>query len=126
MIITKTIFLDLLYCQNNVWLKIHKPELLSHFVTSDFEKHLLEQGNEVESYARNLFPGGIEVVGSGEEACNETVRLMTAKTPALFQATFIMDDSLAKNDVLVYDSVNNCWNLYEVKGTNSIKEWSRL
>lgn len=122
MIITKTIFLDLLYCQNNVWLKIHKPELLSHFVTSDFEKHLLEQGNEVESYARNLFPGGIEVVGSGEEACNETVRLMTAKTPALFQATFIMDDSLAKNDVLVYDSVNNCWNLYEVKGTNSIKE----
>src|SRR3989344_8880086 len=121
MFISKTTFLDYLYCPKNVWLKINKPEILKDFELSEFEKHLMEQGNEVESYARNLFPGGIEVVGSGEEACNETVRLMTAKTPALFQATFIMDDSLAKNDVLVYDSVNNCWNLYEVKGTNSIK-----
>jgi hypothetical protein len=122
MTISKTTFLELLYCPSNIWLKLHKPELLKHFVLSEFEKHLLEQGNEVESYARNLFPGGIEVVGTGEEACHETVRLMTAKVPSIFQATFIVDGFLARNDALVFDAASSCWDLYEVKGTNSIKE----
>lgn len=43
---------------------------------SEFELHLMEQGNEVESYARNLFPGGIEVSTSGEHAVEDTDRLM--------------------------------------------------
>ena len=122
MLISKTTFLDFLYCPKNVWLKLHKPELAKHFVLSEFEKHLLEQGNEVESYSRNLFPDGIEVVGTGEEACQETVRLMTAKIPTIFQATFIVDGFIARNDALVYDTANNCWDLYEVKGSNSLKE----
>ena len=122
MIISKTTFLDYLYCSKNVWLKLHRPELLVHFVLSEFEKHLMEQGNEVESYARNLFPGGVEVVATGEEACRETVRFMTAKVPAIFQATFIVDGFIARNDALVYDAENDRWDLYEVKGTNSVKE----
>src|SRR3989344_7420791 len=122
MFISKTTFLDYLYCPKNVWLKINRPEVLKDFELSEFEKHLMEQGNEVESYARNLFPGGIEVVGTGKEACQETVRLMTAEIHAIFQATFIVDDFIARNDALVFDSANNCWDLYEVKGTNSLKE----
>lgn len=120
--ISKTTFLDYLYCPKNVWLKINKPDILKDFELSEFEKHLMEQGNEVESYARNLFPGGIEVVRTGEEACQETVRLMTAKIHAIFQATFIVDGFIARNDALVFDSANNRWDLYEVKGTNSLKE----
>ena len=122
MFISKTTFLDYLYCPKNVWLKINKPEILKDFELSEFEKHLMEQGNEVESYARNLFPGGIEIVGTGKEACQETVRLMTAKIHAIFQATFIVDDFIARNDALVYDAENDKWDLYEVKGTNSLKE----
>lgn len=121
-IISKTIFLECLHCSKNTWLKLHRPDLHKHFQLSEFEKHLLEQGNEVDSIARNLFPGGVEVVGTGEEACQETVRLMTAKAPALFQATFIVDGFIARNDALVYDEQNNHWDLYEVKGTNSLKE----
>jgi hypothetical protein len=30
----------------NAWLKLHKPELLEQFKLSDFELHLVEQGNE--------------------------------------------------------------------------------
>ena len=120
--ISKTTFLECLHCSKNTWLKLHRPDLHKHFLLSEFEKHLLEQGNEVDSIARNLFPGGVEVVGTGEEACQETVRLMTAKVPALFQATFIVDGFIARNDALVYDEDNSCWNLYEVKGTNSLKE----
>ncbi len=121
-LISKTTFLDYLFCAKNVWLKLHKPELLEKFALSEFEKHLLEQGNEVDAYARNLFPGGMEVVAKGEEAVLETSRFMSMKVPAIFQATFVEDGFLAKNDVLAYDKKSNKWNLYEVKGTNSLKE----
>ena len=50
------------------------------------------------------------------------MRLMQAKTPAIFQATFVADSFIAKNDVLAYDATNDKWNLYEVKGTNAVKE----
>lgn len=122
MIISKTIFLDYVFCPKNTWLKLHKPELLEKFELSAFEQNLMEQGNEVEAYARNLFPGGIEVVERGELAVEETVRFMTARVPAIFQATFIVDGFIARNDALVWDKENGCWDLYEIKGTNSLKE----
>ena len=121
-LISKTTFLHFLNCSKDAWLKLHRPELLEHFALSEFDKHIIEQGNEVESYARNLFPGGIEIVSTGEDACQETVRHLTSKVPVLFQATFIIDGFIARNDVLAYDADNKCWNLYEVKGTNSVKE----
>ena len=105
-----------------MWLKLHKPELLEKFQLSEFEKHLMEQGNEVESYARNLFPGGIEVVSTGEDACHETTRLMVSKVSTIFQATFIVDGFIARNDMLVHDPNTDHWDLYEVKATNSVKE----
>jgi len=121
-LISKTTFLDYLFCAKNIWLKLHKPELLEKFALSEFEKHLLEQGNEVDVYARNLFPEGVEIISKGEEAVLETSRFLSMKVPAIFQATFVKDGFLAKNDVLAYDKKSKKWNLYEVKGTNSLKE----
>ena len=120
--ISKTIFLDYVFCPKNTWLKLHKPELLEKFTLSAFEQNLMEQGNEVEQYARNLFSGGIEVVETGERAVEETVRFMTAKMSSIFQATFIVDGFIARNDALVWDTENSVWDLYEIKGTNSLKE----
>jgi hypothetical protein len=122
MFISKTTFQYFLCCPKNTWLKLHKPELAEHFVISEFDKHLMEQGNEVESCARNLFRGGIEVVSTGGDACNETIRLMTSKIPSIFQATFIVDGFIARNDVLSYNLGNDSWDLLEIKGTNSLKE----
>ena len=121
-LISKTTFLDFRNCPKNTWLKLHKPKLLEKCILSEFDKHLLEQGNEVESYARNLFPSGIEIVSTGEDAHKETIRHIASKTQTLFQSTFIVDEFIARNDVLTYDSVNDCWDLYEVKGANSVKE----
>ena len=61
MTISKTTFLEFLYCPKNIWLKFNRPDLLENFEPSDFEKHLMEQGNVVEATARELFRGGIEV-----------------------------------------------------------------
>ncbi len=120
--ISKTTFQDYLFCPRNTWLKLHKPELLEKFELSEFEKHLVEQGNEVESYARNLFPGGVEVIERDERGCEETVRFMAAKTPTIFQATFIIDGFIARNDALSWNAETNKWDLYEVKGTNDIND----
>ncbi|MCR4276447.1 MAG: hypothetical protein NUV90_03615, partial [Candidatus Parcubacteria bacterium] len=121
-LISKTLFQEFLYCPKNIWLKLHKPELLKKFKLSEFELHLIEQGNEVESVARGRFPGGIDVGESGENGVAETQRLMTAKSSVVFQATFIKDGFIARNDVLKYNPEHACWDLYEIKATNSIKE----
>jgi len=108
-------------CPKNTWLKLHRPDLLHQFTLSEFELHLVEQGNEVEAFARNLWPGGVLVALGGEEGCREAERLMSSSVPAIFQATFAADGFIAKCDVLV-PSPAGTWNIFEIKGTNSKKE----
>ena len=121
MLISKTTFLEFQMCPKNTWLKLHRPELLQQFKLSEFELHLVEQGNEVEAFARNLWPGGVLVASGGEEGCGETERLMSSGVAAIFQATFAVDGFIAKCDVLVPGAAGT-WEIYEIKGTNSKKE----
>ena len=120
-LVTKTNFLEFLMCPKNIWLKLHKPELMEQFEMSAFEKQLAEQGNEVEECAHALFPGGVEVIARGEAGVEETKRLMDAETPYIFQATFIVEGFMAKVDVLRRGS-DGAWDILEIKGTNSVKE----
>src|SRR5271166_4418025 len=121
-LVSKTTFLEFLICPKNIWLKLHRPELMELFALSPFELQLVEQGNEVETYARNLFSGGVAVVATGHEAVRETERLMLAEVPAIFQGTFVVDGFITKVDVLGYDREHKRWDVNEIKGTNSIKE----
>jgi CRISPR/Cas system-associated exonuclease Cas4 (RecB family) len=121
MLISKTTFLEFQMCPKNTWLKLHKPELLHQFKLSEFELHLVEQGNEVEALARNLWPHGVLVASGGEEGCRETERLMASGVRAIFQATVVADGFIAKCDVLVPGAAGS-WDIYEIKGTNSKKE----
>lgn len=120
--LSKTTFLSFLECPRNVWLQIHRPDEVGKCVLSDFELHILEQGNEVEAEAQKLFPDGIQITSTEDKAVEDTKELMKAKTPTIFQATFFEDGFIAKNDMLAYDAKNARWDLYEVKGTNAIKE----
>ncbi|MFA5945733.1 MAG: DUF2779 domain-containing protein [Patescibacteria group bacterium] len=120
--ITKTLYLEFLACGKNTWLKLYKPELQSMFTLSEFELSLLAKGNLVEEWARKLFPDGTLIESAGEYAAQVTKVLVDKKTPVIFQATFIYDGFLVRNDVLAYDAINDCWDLHEVKGTNSMNE----
>ncbi len=120
--ITKTIYLEFLTCAKNAWLKQHKPELASKFELSAFEKSLVANGNLVELWARKLFLSGILIEEFGEAATTKTQQYIKDKQPVIFQSTFILGKFLARNDVLEYDKDNDCWNLYEIKGTNTVKE----
>ncbi len=120
--ISKTQYLEYLACPKNAWLKQHKPELAGSFELSAFEKSLVANGNLVEEWARKLFPSGVLIESSGKTAALETIKYLEVKQSAIFQATFITDKFLARADVLEYDSETDSWNLYEIKGTNSLKE----
>lgn len=122
LLISKTTFRQFLHCPKNIWLKLHKPELLEKYTPSEFELHLMEQGNEVESFSHCLFPAGMEIKETGDAAVEETKRLMASRVPAIFQATFVVDEFIVKTDVLVYDKENDCWDLFEVKASNSVDE----
>jgi hypothetical protein len=123
-IISKSTFLNFQICPKDTWLRLHRPDLVDTFAATDFEKHLLEQGNEVEAHARRLFPDGILISSSGEEAEQETRRLMDANADTIFQATFLADGFYCKCDVLKRGAAPGTWDIYEIKGTNSRKEGS--
>lgn len=121
-LITKTTYLQFASCPKNAWLHLNKPELKEMFELSDFDKSLVAKGNLVESWAQKLFPEGILITEYGEKAKDITNQYIQEKTKIIFQSTFIGDKFLARNDVLEYDPKNNCWNLYEIKGTNTLDE----
>ncbi len=92
------------------------------FQLSDFEKSLLSKGNLVETWARKLFPDGILIAEEGDGAIRITKEHIAQKTHVIFQPKFVYDKFLAKNDALEYDKEKDCWNLYEIKGTNTLDE----
>lgn len=94
--ISKSTFLQFQMCPKDTWLRLHKPELVDSFTLTEFEKHLLEQGNDVEVWARQLFPDAVLVSGTGNGAVEETRRLMAEGTSAILQATFLADGFLIK------------------------------
>jgi hypothetical protein len=122
--ISKTTFLQFQMCPKDTWLLLHKPELVEKFVLTEFEKHLFEQGNEVEECARKLFPDGVSVSATGDAAIEETRWLMASDAKTIFQATVLADGFFAKCDVLQRSAVAGSWDIYEIKGTNSKKEGS--
>jgi hypothetical protein len=120
--ISKTTFLQFQVCNKDTWFRLHRPDLVEKFAPTEFEKHLLEQGNEVEAFARRLFPEGVLVTETGDQALAQTQALMESGATAVFQATFLADGFYTKCDVLKRSTKPGAWDIFEVKGTNSLKE----
>lgn len=121
--ISKTDYLTYLECPKNAWIKIHKREVYEQFPLSEFEKSIIDTGNEVEEYARKLFASGVLIEGRDSLSQEKTKELIAGqKTQAIFQPVFLADGFLAAADILKYDSARGTWDIYEVKASNSIKE----
>ncbi len=120
--ISKSTFLQFQICPKDTWLRLHRPDFAEKFSLTDFDRQIMEQGNEVEVYARQLFPDAVLVSSTGDEAVAETKRLMDAGTETIFQATFLADGFYAKCDVLKRGAAQGTWDVFEIKGTNSRKE----
>mgnify|MGYP001614184330 FL=1 len=120
-LLTKSDYILYRECHKNAWMKIHKPEIYYKSELSEFEKSIIETGNEVEFLARKLFPSGILIEGRDEQAQKDTQDFLAAKKSILFQPIFVKDGFLAAADILERDE-NSGYIIYEVKATSEIKE----
>lgn len=117
--LSKSDFLKYQTCPGYLWLWKNKREVVPEDNPEDVE-HRIEQGNEVEGYARLLFPKGLLLEGSPQKTKLETEKAIKAGEKTIFQATVITDEGLlAKADIV--EKEGNVWNIYEVKSTTEIK-----
>lgn len=120
--LSKTDYILYRECPKNIWLKIHKPDLYYQSELSDFEKAIIETGNEVELVARELFSEGKLIEGRGIEAQRLTQDYLSKHEPVLFQPAFAQDSFFAAVDILKFDAVTNSYSIFEVKATSDIDE----
>ncbi len=118
--LSKTNYIIWRDCRKNAWLKVHKPEIYFANELSDFEKQIIETGNEVEIVARKLFPTGVLVEERSEDAVAPTKKLIEDKVPTIFQGGFEIDGYFAAVDVLKYDDNSGKYSILEIKATNEI------
>lgn len=117
-ILSKTDYILYRECPKNTWFKIHRPDIYFQSELTDFEKHIIETGNEVELVARKIFDNGILIEGRGEEAQKLTQELIAQKKPTLFQPVFVKDNFMAAADVLKYDKETDSYRIIEIKASN--------
>ena len=87
-ILSKTNYILYRDCPKNAWLKIHKPLIYFKSELSEFEKSIIETGNEVELEARKPFPTGILIEGRDEASQAQTTEYLNKGEKTLFQAVF--------------------------------------
>ena|SRR5436190_16804646 len=109
-------------CHKLLWWKIHEPlavELQPDKVLQD----RFDQGAHVGTLARLTFPGGT-LVDLPHHAVNERValtrKLIDAGAPAIFEASFLADNTFVAVDVLT--PRDGGYHLTEVKSSSSQKE----
>jgi CRISPR/Cas system-associated exonuclease Cas4 (RecB family) len=123
-LISKSRFLQYLECPKDAWFRLHTPDL-PEFEVSTSEQGRMDQGNDVESYAKQLgvFKGFVEVKSRGfKEFQAEVDSYLNLKVPAIYQPSFVADGFIVRCDFLVWNKQTIKWDLYEVKGTNSKKD----
>lgn len=118
MVLSKTDYILFRECPKNVWYKIHQPDVYYKEELSDFEKHIIETGNEVELVARKLYPGAVLVEGRDEAAQQLTQKLIDKRQAVIFQPVFVRDGFMAAVDILEYSSESKSFNITEIKASN--------
>src|SRR5437868_2984370 len=101
LILSKSRFLAGRQCLKRLYLQVHQPEIAG--AADGAREAVLEQGQQVRLLARQLFPGGVEVDGSGslERAVRITKELVAnPEIPAIFEAAFQYQSVVVKIDIL--------------------------
>ncbi len=119
--LSKSRFVTGCQCHKLLWWTVHEPnatELEPDKVLQD----LFDQGRQVGEAARARYPGGVLIDlphDARAERVAATRKLLDAGAPAIFEATFIADDTFVAIDVL--EKKKDGYNLTEVKSSSSQK-----
>src|SRR2546425_5401206 len=119
--LSKSRFTSGLQCHKKLWWEVHEPnapELQPDRVLQD----LFDQGRLVGEAARRRYPGGVLIDlphHAGAERVAATKKALDTGAPAIFEATFIADNTFVAIDVLA--KLGAGYRLTEVKAANSQK-----
>ena len=116
--ISKSKYMAGVQCPKREYLEVHQPEL-----AEDVDEDRMEQGMEVGSLARRMFPGGVLVAADYKhlsDAVRDTRELVAnPEVPAIFEATFEHSGVLVRTDVLKRNAKG--FHLTEVKSSTKVK-----
>src|ERR1700722_15646059 len=120
--ISKSKFVAGCQCLKRLYWQVHAPEIAAEPDAS--VQAIIQQGREVGILARQLFPGGVEVDGSGglSQAIRTTKELVAnPNVPAIFEGAFEHGGVLVKTDIMQRREKDR-WRLVEVKSSSDLKE----
>ena len=117
--ITKNIFINTVFCNTLGW-RFRNGKIRADY--SPGELFRMEQGKEIHKLARTLYPDGIFVneLSSPLASARTSDLLASPDSHALFEATFLAGNYIAKADILVKNA--GSWELIEVKSSINAKD----
>src|SRR6266581_8011388 len=120
--LSKSRFTSGLQCHKKLWWEVHEPDALE-LQPDKVLQDLFDQGRQVGAVARARYPGGVLIdlphhAGAARVAATE--QALDAGAPAIFEATFIADDTFVAIDVL--EKLKDGYRLTEVKSSTSQKD----
>src|SRR5215813_12106379 len=121
--LSKSRFVAGCQCLRRLYWQVHEPELGAR--PDAAVEEIIQRGHEVGMLARTLFPGGVEVRCEGglDHAIRETRELLRSESvPAIFEAVFEHQNTLAKVDVLHRRRQDGRWRLIEVKSSSDFRD----
>lgn len=108
-----------LQCQKQLWLQVHGPQQSADPTLA--QQRIINQGEEVGQYARQLFPNGQLIEGNGLAAIQATQAAIATGATCLFEAAFSFDSLFIRCDILHKTSAAT-WDLIEVKSSSTVKD----
>jgi hypothetical protein len=122
-LISKTKIMQGYQCHKNIYLSVHKKELIPK-VGPELQA-LFDQGHQVTIEARKRFPQGVLVDNPAFDfggSLKKTRELLAAHTPSIFEAAFEYKGCYARADVITYNESTQRWSIYEVKSSTKVKD----
>src|SRR5947208_7748888 len=120
--LSKSRFVTGCQCHKLLWWTVHEPDAIE-LQPDKVLQDLFDQGRQVGEVARARYPGGVLIDlphDARAERVAATRQALDAGAPAVFEATFIADNTYVAIDVL--EKQGDGYHLTEVKSSSSLKE----
>lgn len=117
--LTKSHFMSGLQCHKQLWLEVNEPHRAT--ALTPVQQRIIDQGEEVGEYARQQFPDGQLIKGSGIVAIQATQNAIASGASCLFEAAFSFDGLFVRCDILRKTAAGS-WELIEVKSSSKVKD----
>jgi hypothetical protein len=119
--LSKSRFCSGLQCVRQLWWRVHEPDAPELEAGADLQS-VFDRGHRIGELAQAEFPGGVLVNAEPwqiAEKCSATRAALAAGAPAVFEASFVADETFVAIDVL--RRLDQGFALVEVKSTYSVK-----